>query len=369
MAVYLGKWDCEYCAHSGNGGPNVHCTQCGAPRPKDVQFYLPKNAQQVTKEAELEKAMAGPDWACSNCQSGNKHWDQFCGNCGSPFRAIDLDTIQPEREYDLQSVPRDSQTKVIPTAETRRKGLSKIQKGGIFGMLFAALTSFLATFNAATQVEITGFEWIRKVEVEQFIEVSEEDWTLPAEAQLIKSFEAIHHYDKEFKGYETRTRTVREPAGTEQYVCGKIDMGNGYFKDKYCERTIYETREEEYQEKIYEKIPVRKTKYKYLIYRWKPDEVLVTKDKDHLPKWGHKPELNNPRQYRIKRKSGQYFLWYTDHKQEKHLEEIDFELWQTLKWGDQLPAYKSLIYGYFKTLDWEQINEELRIKDEKLRMH
>lgn len=355
MAVYLGKWDCNYCAHSGNGGPNVHCTQCGAPRPKDVKFYLPKEARKITAEAELEAARSGPDWSCSNCQSGNKHWDQFCGNCGSPFRTIDLDTIQEEKEYDLNTVPRTSQEPIKPQKTSRRKGLTPIKRGGILGIILAAIGGFLATFNSPSQVEITGFEWTRKVVVEQFIEVQEEDWQLPEKATLIKSYEAIHHHDKKFKGYKTKTRTVREPAGTEQYVCGKKDLGNGYFEDKYCERTIYETREEEYQEKVYEKIPVYQTKYEYLIHRWKPDEVLKTSAKDHNPKWGYKKELADPNLYRIKSKSGQYIFIYTDHKQEQHQEEIDYQLWKAMRWGDKLPAQKSLVYGYFKALNWEKI--------------
>ena len=355
MAVYLGKWDCNYCAHSGNGCPNVHCTHCGAPRPKDVKFYLPKEARKITAEAELEAARSGPDWSCSNCQSGNKHWDQFCGNCGSPFRTIDLDTIQEEKEYDLSTVPRSSKEPIKPQKTSRRKGLTPIKRGGIFGIILAAIGGFLATFNSPSQVEITGFEWTRKVVVEQFIEVQEEDWQLPEKATLIKSYEAIHHHDKKFKGYKTKTRTVREPAGTEQYVCGKRDLGNGYFEDKYCERTIYETREEEYQEKVYEKIPVYKTKYEYLIHRWKPDEVLKTSAKDHNPKWGYKKELADPNLYRIKSKSGQYIFIYTDHKQEQHQEEINYQLWKAMRWGDKLPAQKSLVYGYFKALNWEKI--------------
>lgn len=355
MAIYVGRWDCKYCGHTGNRGPNVHCTQCGAPRPENVTFYLPKDAEVVSCEEELENAQAGPDWVCSNCSSGNKHWDTFCGSCGSPFRSEDRDTILAEKEYDSKQVPRSGKEVVQPVKETRRKGLSPVKRGGILTAILAAVGSFLATFSTDIQVEVVGFEWERTVQVEKYIEVEEEDWEIPASGKLIKSFEDIHHYDKVFKGYETKTRTKKVAVGTERYVCGKKDLGNGYFEDKYCDRTIYENRTETYREEVYENVPVMATKYRYSIFRWKPDETLTTEGNDHVPQWGTKPVLQDPSSFRIANRSGKYTLVFEDHKGEKHYEVIDFDLWQSIQWGDMLPAKKSTVYSYFKELDWEKL--------------
>jgi hypothetical protein len=357
MAIYEGRWDCNYCGHTGNKGPSLHCTQCGGPRPLDVNFYLPENARAITNEAALEEANAGPDWNCSNCKASNKHWNQYCGSCGSPFRAMDRDTILAEKEYSNTNVPRSSKEKVEPVKETRRTSLGKVKKGGIFTILITALGAWLGSFNSAINVEITGFEWERTVALEAYKQVEEEAWELPEKGELIKKFKAVHHHDKVFKGYETKTRTIREKVGTERYVCGKKDKGNGYFEDKYCDRPVYKNREETYQEKIYDQVPVYKTKYRYSIFKWVAIEPLKTSGKDHQAKWGTSPDLDNRDRFRISNKSGNYHFVFKDHKGETHYEKVDFDLWERLRYGDQLPAYKSRFYGYFKQLDWEKINQ------------
>ncbi|MEM6316157.1 MAG: Ran-binding zinc finger domain-containing protein [Bacteroidota bacterium] len=359
MAIYEGRWDCNYCGHTGNKGPSVHCTQCGGPRPKNVQFYLPQDARAVSNESALEAANAGPDWVCSNCASSNKHWDKFCGSCGSPFRSMDGDAILAEKEYDGQAVPRSSHQVVQPVKETRRKGLSNVKRGGIFTIILTAIGTWLGTFNSPSQVEVMGFEWSRTVEIEAYKQVEEEAWSLPSEATLIKQFEAIHHYDKKFKGYETKRRTVREKAGTERYVCGKKDLGNGYFQDKYCTRPVYRERQETYKEKVYEKIPVYRAKYQYSIFKWVDAEPLKTEGKNHAPKWRNDPKLDNPKRFRIKNRSGIYYFDFKDHKGEMHRERVDYEFWERLRFGDTLPAIKSRFYGYFKELDWIKINGQV----------
>ncbi len=358
MVVYLGQWDCKYCTHKGVPGPNTHCTQCGASRSDKVRFYLPENAEQITDEEVLEEANAGPNWACSNCHSSNKHWNEFCGSCGSAFSTDDKDTILAERSYNLNDVPNSSTDKAEPVEVKQRTTLSpKKKKMGIFALLSGLVFSFLSTFNSTIEVDVTGHEWQRTLHIQQYINVQEEGWNIPQGGKEIERFKAIHHYNEVFRGYETRTRTVREKVGTEQYLCGKKDLGNGYFEDKHCTRDVYRSRQESYQHKVYDRIPIHKTKYRYSIFRWKADQPIVTQGTDHQPKWGTKVGLDDPKRFRITKKSAEYSVQVKDHKGELHYEKFELKQWQKINKGTKLPAIKSTIYGYYKSLDREKIEK------------
>lgn len=61
-------------------------------------------------------------------------------------------------------------------------------------------------------------------------------------------------------------------SGSESYVCGKRNLGNGYFEDVKCTRPTYTTvfRTESYQEPIYRKEPIYGTWHTYTIMKWVP---------------------------------------------------------------------------------------------------
>ncbi|MCB0838989.1 MAG: zinc finger Ran-binding domain-containing family 2 protein, partial [Bacteroidetes bacterium] len=84
MAVRVGRWDCDVCGHIGNYGPHTKCASCGASRPANVKFYLPKDAEIVTDKEQLKEARAGVDWICGHCYSQNKAKDTVCNSCGNP---------------------------------------------------------------------------------------------------------------------------------------------------------------------------------------------------------------------------------------------------------------------------------------------
>ncbi|HEX8246476.1 MAG TPA: hypothetical protein VF541_23430, partial [Longimicrobium sp.] len=64
MAIREGRWDCPSCGSEAQLGRHVYCTGCGAPRPEEVQFYLPEDAEAVTDAGQLAQANAGADWVC-----------------------------------------------------------------------------------------------------------------------------------------------------------------------------------------------------------------------------------------------------------------------------------------------------------------
>ena len=90
MAVYVGKWDCPTCGNIGVAGPETNCTNCGASRPEDVQFYL-DDETVIRDKSQLEEAQAGVDWICGHCSSQNKALADPCWSCGNPRDVLSED--------------------------------------------------------------------------------------------------------------------------------------------------------------------------------------------------------------------------------------------------------------------------------------
>ena len=201
-------------------------------------------------------------------------------------------------------------------------------------------------YTKESTVEVLGFDWERTITVEQYIEVEEEAWELPSGGRLLQQFRAIHHYNKVLDHYETRTRTVQEAVGTEQYVCGTRSLGNGYMEDKYCTRTVYESREETYEDPVYRKEPVYQQRYRYAIFRWKPANPIHTKGEDQAPKWGDIAYIERNENLRVRQKEAIYSIIVKDKNDKRHKEQLPFDKWSSLEKGQELKAKEGLMGGY-----------------------
>lgn len=367
MAVRVGRWDCTYCGHKSNPGPETKCNSCGAPRPKKVKFYLPDDAEKVTDTERIRQARSGVDWVCSHCSAHNKTWDKQCRSCGNPRSEGDGDTALEQKVYGVDETPSGpGETETAPASGESSSGddsprpaykrPSRVRKVVAAALILAGLAFGLTFFNSDIEVEVTGHQWKRTYEISKYVPVEEEDWQVPADGRETASFRAIHHYDKVSKGFETRTRTVKVKVGEERYVSGKRDLGNGYFEDVYSTRPVYEERNETYQEEVFEDVPVCRTKYRYIIYRWKPDDPMETEGNDQSPYWPDSPLLKDTDHYRITAKIQEYYLVIKDHRDRLHTEKVSFDLWTTTPPGRTLTAVKSTIYNYYKGLKTGQQN-------------
>lgn len=352
MNVYVGRWDCEYCGSMGNLGPHAHCSQCGSSRPDDVVFYMPRGVEdKVTAEEELKIAKEGANWVCSFCSNNNRQPFNACTSCGA--LKADSEKYLVVQDFTESVVPRSSKPqRELTQTKPKKTNNSFIKILGFAALLiigFFALSQFSTTIN----VDVTQIEWQRNIIIEEYKLVSESDWEVPKGGQTIKSYKDIHHYDQRIVGYNTRSRTVQEAVGSEQYVCGKRDLGNGYFEDKYCTRTIYRDRQEQYEEPVYQEFPVYKTKYDYEIYRWKPYKELKANGNDKLPEWSEISVTvkENKDKFRISKEIEHYYFEITDHKDAIHRYESNFDFWDnSIFKGKTLEAEKSTIFGYFKGL-------------------
>ena len=290
MAVREARWDCGYCGSKGVLGRHKSCPVCTAVREEGVKFYLPDDADEVSDVELLGYAQKGPDWVCGACSNSNHADAQVCVHCQSPRDAEtavqqtkryevgeaptsgDLSFDEPEpitASSSLASKPSASPLSGMTSSLSSRKMLMGIL--ALF-LLCSAFVLFRSCSSSDVVATVQGFEWERAVEVEALQTFTEEEWELPAEARLLSQQEAIHHYDQVLAGYETLSREVSEEVqvGSESYVCGQRDLGNGFFEDEYCDRPIYETqfRTETYEEPIYNQVPVYQTQYRYEIDRW-----------------------------------------------------------------------------------------------------
>ncbi len=342
--IRVGRWDCAVCGHKGNLGYETSCSQCGAPRGKNVKFYLPDESEEVQDERQLAQARAGVDWMCDYCGADNKATDTHCRSCGNARTETDINRQTREIRFDTPPPAPATQTKPAPQP--------KFNKGYyVFGAIVLLLiVLFLLLRPRDTTVTVIGHEWAREIRTEKFIPVIEEDWSVPSGAKVVQSFRDIHHYDQVLVGYETKYREVEKPAGTKRVKVGVRDLGNGYFEDIYETQTVYKTVRESYQEPVYKSVPVYATKYRYEIYRWKPDKVYRTSGRDTSPQWSDAvPPITNT--HREAERVEKYVLHFKDERGNEYSEECAFDFWRHAKVGDALKAEKNAFTTRLKNSD------------------
>lgn len=283
MAIREGRWGCPTCGTTGLLGRDTKCKNCGATRPEGIKFYLPENAPTVTNAVQLATAKAGADWICDYCGSSNRAVAPTCSNCGA---------AQGAKRQAIQAHPLPN-PEAPPPVKPSQKPRQKRWALGCLGLI-GSLVALLIFWFQPQQIEatVTQTAWQRSIQIEQLTTLVESDWSIPDGGRLLSQQEAIHHYEQVLERYETRTREVSErvAAGSESYVCGTVDLGNGFFEDKMCDRTLYETRthSETYEEPIYRDEPVYQTQYTYEIDRWLVNRTPQTSGNDHHPYW---PEI------------------------------------------------------------------------------
>jgi hypothetical protein len=310
---------------------------------------MASSADRVQDQQSLQKARAGADWRCSYCTQNNPATVSICKDCGHTRAESDAELAV--REYSNSEIPTSG--KKARSVE-REAAAPKPKKKGRRKWLLVALVviGVMVYFTRSKEIVVTveAFGWERIIETEEHRLVEEEGWSVPSGGTRLQSFRAIHHYDKILSHYETRTRTQQRAAGTKQYVCGKRDLGNGYFEDKYCTRTIYESYEEQYEEPIYRKEPVYKTKYRYSIYKWQEADPLVVQGNDHQPRWPNTSAVQQDRRRRLANRSGKYIIIVRDDLGEQHEHTIPLDKWEALKKGQQIKAKRGAATGKYRGL-------------------
>jgi len=354
MAIYVGRWDCTSCGNIGNLGPKLHCEKCGSPRPENVKFYM-ASEEEVTDKRKIAQAKAGVDWVCAFCNSQNHALQNKCNSCGASKN--DSENKLKERKYGTDEVPfsaKQVKNKTgIKASAPKSSKLSKTTKIGCLYLpasivgLFILFMILAKAFTTPIDVEVIDTHWKREIKIERYVLLTESDWSVPNGGELISQQQAIHHYNQVQTGTVTRTRDVQVKVGEEEYVCGKRDLGNGYFEDEYCTRDIYETQTETYEEPVYRQDPVYRTQYTYKIWRWRKGVPLIEKGNNFKPNWA----VVSGNKIRATDSIEEYSIFIINNNDNKVEEDLKYNQWIKLKLHDKIKAKKSTLFGIYMGLD------------------
>lgn len=399
MAIREGKWRCTYCS-AVNRGRDLDCGGCGVRRGADVEFFLDDDAPAVTDGEQLAAAHAGPDWLCETCGGSNRFHVEACQTCGAPpgnsrYRKVVEGALGAFRDPQGAEAGEPGTTAGTTRAAHAAGDYSNDGGGGphrggggwakprwtpSLGVIsLAAGLLLLLTLMAATRtagpsawvvpndkpstntpnpyatrnvellVERVG--WVRSIEVEEFKQVTDEDWSdeVPAGARVLSQSQAIHHHDRVKVGshtvpeyytervktgtrIETEHYTDRE-YDTERYQCGTRSKGNGYFEDVYCtrpvSRTVTKSRNktvDDYQTvtrtrdrvvEDFEDVPVYRTKVSYAVKRWVAVDKAVAEGSDLAALW---PKVAVRAARREGQRSEMYMVYLRDTQSSKPYE-------------------------------------------------
>lgn len=341
MANYvMGYWDCQYCGQKGNPGDKRECLGCGHPRDESVTFYM-KDSTHISAE-KAETISKRPDWYCSFCNTLNSDFDTVCKGCSASREDSEENyfTLKQKKSSGDTSAFKDIVGSFSNNAgnsyeeeHVPQRNLSggKSRKWFTIGAI-ALFLLILALIPRKKTYEVTDFNWERRIDIEDYVEVTESDWSLPAGGELIRTASEIHHYDKIFDHYEDvevqKSREVQDG-----YDTWYEDMGNGYFEEHSSPRYKTEYYTETERQAIYRDEPVYATKYYYNIWKWKVTRNVTTNGSDHNPYWGE-PNLSGKEREASKYES--YFFHAKDQKGNVKYFEANYDYWNTLSLKDEL---------------------------------
>lgn len=291
-------WHCAYC-DSLQSVLEDTCQNCGATREESSKNYFQLQEEKKRKLEEerriarsYEQSYSVNDSYDSDSYKNNESYDDY-SNTDYSSGYERKTTYSDVDEYRQQKKER---RQII---EERNNSFLYKFKSFIFengGMIAAFIGGFLLLAGLIyllipkpQTIEITEVSWENNIRIESYETVRESDWSIPAGGRLAYSQEEFHHYDKVFSHYETKTRTYTERV-IDHYETeySYTNNGDGTFTEHSHQVPVYTTvtKTEEYQEAVYDDVPVYKTKYYYDIDKWVYKRTVTTSGTDKSPYWG-----------------------------------------------------------------------------------
>lgn len=312
-----GRWVCQHCGEIALGRYES-CPSCGVARQEGTKFYLPGDEPYVTDGELLADARSGVDWNCDHCGGANKgsvngYKVSRCVHCGNARNGQDkdskvIDHINEEEADFAQPASRagveTSPEKVKPvhlinepssnddygsshkgwkeegpprmTPQPKRRKSSQAWLPYVAGFLFFVMTGLLASLLISFEhpADVLSGRWETIVKVEEYQRLEREGWDHPGDARILDTDYRFKEYEKVLDGYDTVQRTVSVYAGEDRYVCGNRDLGNGYFEDIECSRSVYRDEQKTEQVPRYRDEPVYDYWYTYEVDRWVADRKV-----------------------------------------------------------------------------------------------
>lgn len=368
-----GYWDCKYCSTKKIRGGTTDCPNCGKTRDTDTTFYLEGKHNYVPPKIAAIISR-NPDWVCEYCNSLNSDNDKECHACGAPRTTQSLNYFENKRRHQIEAVIQEFDTEEKEKIEDKTEKEDDVSENynSIYSSLRKKLNFFknfkfntetlmcilLGLFSlfaiigtvylfAPKEIEISVLEmsWKREIGIERYQTVQESKWYLPEGARILYQRDEIYDYESVFDHNEIKSREVRKTrkVGTEEYLVGMEDLGNGYFDEITETSDVYETyyETETYEEPVYRKEPIFRTKYYYEIDKWLYERTETSSGTDKEPYWC---EVILADDERISSKNEFYYVEGVDKKRKSYKYKLKYEEWKDIK-VDQKIKLKTSILG------------------------
>ena len=321
-----GYWDCHYCSSKGIRGRHRECPNCGRPRGEETKFYL----KEFGEEYAVDESPERPDWLCGYCSTYNPDAAKECLSCNAPrdgktyaeIRGLEKSVVKDKdknsiddegeisnEEREKQNLRQDAEDREKKRREASQKWREKDQQhprssspkqnffhrhrvllslGAVF--IVAAIAALCYAFLPKhVSFEVTDLSWERSISIQERYTAEESGWDVPSGGRVKFTKEELHHTEEVFDHNETYYEDVSEEVldhyKTETH---KIDKGNGFFDIEKEQVPVYKTVHKKVKKErpVYRDVPVYKTKYYYLIERWKTTRSVDTSAHDKEPVWG-----------------------------------------------------------------------------------
>ena len=376
--IIEGVWDCAYCGSTKIRGKLRVCPVCSRQRDDNIKFYLDDPTNYVSDE-EAKNISRNPDWLCKYCGALNDDNINECHECGADrfgdeknyfeilaekdankaksFKnellddladGLDIDfTAEPNVEYVMP--PSVDDIKATTDLYSRMDRLNKPSKpsistqkiakiGIVSAITFIIVAMLIWIFAPKTaDVTVTDFLWERSINIEEYVTVEREGWSLPSDGRLLDKQWEFKEYIQVLDHYETKTRTYTEQVidHYETVITGHRDMGNGYFEEITSSQPVYktETRTETYEEPVYRTELVYDWKYYYEIDIWQHLRYDTSSGSDKEPYWNEQ-ELKD-----LQRENGRtekYTVYVLTDKDKEKSYTFDLNIWLNLDKGDKI---------------------------------
>lgn len=321
-----GYWDCQYCDEKGIDGEKRECPSCGKARDESVKFYM-KGVNYLSEE-EAAKKTGRPDWFCEFCHSYNPDSEDTCISCGAP-RGEDngkdyheMQQIKAEKEAKKQAEQEEAMKAYNGGGKKKTPIILIILLLAILGIIIFSVVSCIGKKKDMT---VQSVSWEKGIDIEKYSYVEQSDWNLPADAELIKTNEEIHHYDTVMTDVlVTKSREVQNG-----YDVSYEDNGDGTFEE--IQTPHYDTEYYEEYEKQPVEVPVYETKYYYYAWAWVNDHTETASGDSHDTYW---PQLDLGEDEREGQKHENYKIVVVDDKNNQTTYEVDYSTWSGLNPGD-----------------------------------
>jgi len=347
--TFWGIWSCTSCDKTSISGELKACPACGNPREKDELAAVklgravdPTTGRVLADDAirdpqKLSDALAGPDWSCTACGSGNRAGALNCKKCGGPNELVVAAAhmvydfaarrVAPEAERESRPSSSSSSPPKLPPPrlppDLEPDGEAPRGRPAWFAAALGTLTVLVGTpllllagyglwwafqTHDANGV-VTGLRWEQRIYVDNWQVVTKEDWrdslslqptVFPKDGKgeqggvdNIRSCRDKWHHDRRYACGTTRecrpaTRQVKD-GETCQQRCSTRSNGNGSFTETCRDVCSPRYRSESYtsckDETKYCTEAVTKKWCSYDTWVWNEVDKKVLSGTDDDPRW------------------------------------------------------------------------------------